>query len=123
MKQVAIRLPDDVYEEFIKRARLLGRKITPYLQQILLDSAKGPAATDCILVQPNDELRWALVGIAKELNITPAGVLMMAADMALEALVDKAVAARESRQKANTKVGPKMSGQPKKAAPANPAGR
>ena len=53
-----------------------------------------PNPPDCILVDVPEELRWALTGIAKELGMTSAGVLIMAADMTLDKLVEKAVAAR-----------------------------
>jgi hypothetical protein len=104
-KQVALRLPADVYDEYAKRACREGRKVTPYLKQVLLEAAKVPPAKDCIIVQPTEEMRWALGGIARELGMTPAGVLLKAMDMMLNDLVGHAVEAREARLKAAEQVG------------------
>jgi hypothetical protein len=104
LRQIALRLPGDAYDELAKRAARDGRKVTPYLKQLLVDAAKAPPVKECIIVQPTGEMKRALVGIGKELGTTPGGVLLMAADFMLDALVGKAVDAREARRKASQKL-------------------
>jgi hypothetical protein len=110
MKQVAIRLSDDVYKEFAKRAGRERRKVTPYLQQFLTEAAKTPAPAECIVVDAPDDLRWAVTSVAKELGLTPAAVLIMAADMVLDELIDRAMVARARRKEGTNKIDSTESG-------------
>lgn len=99
-KQAAIRLPDEDYVEMARRATRARRKVTPYLRQLLIDASKSPALSECISVPASPELRAALVAIGKELGMSPAGILCMAADKILPDLAKLALEARASRQEA-----------------------